>query len=272
MTDDREPHDQAVRDQVASDLVTRSSSRQVPAPARPRSSSIGCALSSSPASTCATSLRSPSPRRPPPSCACGCARSSRSGRRRRALQRSALLGDAPMSTLHAFARRLLTQHGLVVGVPPRFEAARRRSARPSISRSAGVRSPRAVRPRRHPRAGRATRQSSSGSRRPASASLVVALHESYDRLRDAPQKWEWPSSRRDLPPVDISPFLAAIPECRARPTRCWPSTSTGRAVADSDEARIDVLRTERVLPSRLKIWADAPRGAVGPSSTISAVR
>ena len=26
-----------------------------------------------------------------------------------------------MSTLHAFARRLLTQHGLAVGVPPRFE-------------------------------------------------------------------------------------------------------------------------------------------------------
>ena len=33
----------------------------------------------------------------------------------------AVLGEAPMSTLHAFARRLLTQHGLAVGVPPRFE-------------------------------------------------------------------------------------------------------------------------------------------------------
>ena len=33
----------------------------------------------------------------------------------------ASLGDAPMSTLHSFARRILTEHGLAVGVPPRFE-------------------------------------------------------------------------------------------------------------------------------------------------------
>ena len=32
-----------------------------------------------------------------------------------------LLGDAPISTLHSFARRLLTEHGVAVGVPPRFE-------------------------------------------------------------------------------------------------------------------------------------------------------
>ncbi len=42
-------------------------------------------------------------------------------RARPAIAALALLGDAPMSTLHTFARRLLTQHGVVVGVPPRFE-------------------------------------------------------------------------------------------------------------------------------------------------------
>ena len=54
----------------------------------------------------------------------------------------------------------------------------------------------------------------------------------------------------DLPPVDTSSFLQPLSTARRpRATRCSRSTSRAQK-ADTDETRIDVLRTEGVLPSR----------------------
>ena len=108
----------------------RSSSRPGPARARRRRSSTGCSPWSRPAGRAPPrSPPSPSPRRRRPSCATASAPSSRRAPRRdpdreaAARCRLALeqLDGAAIGTLHAFAQRLLSEHPVEAGLPPRVE-------------------------------------------------------------------------------------------------------------------------------------------------------
>ena len=121
----------------------------------------------------------------------------------------AVLGEAPMSTLHAFARRLLTEHGLAVGVPPRFDVldevgeaiyleARWRDLAGRLFDPTGPLAP-VVR--------RAVELGLTPGR---IRDIVFSLHQSYDRLRETPGGWQWPAYTVDLPPVDTSSFLQPL--------------------------------------------------------------
>ncbi len=180
-----------------------------------------------------------------------------------AMPRSAVLGEAPMSTLHAFARRLLTQHGLAVGVPPRFEVLDEVGEAIYLEDEVARARRRAVRPEGPARRGRACGPSSSASQPGRIREIVFALHQSYDRLRESDRVWEWPAEAVDVAPVDMSSFLQRVVDARApTATRCSPSTSRARRRPTSNEARIDILRTEGVLPKQ-EVRASREDGAQG---------
>ena len=89
-----------------------------------------CSIPSAAPATCAPSPPSRSPRRPPASCASACARSSSAlAPRPRAGSDAAdgieraldALDDAPISTIHGFAGRLLREFPVEAGVDPAFE-------------------------------------------------------------------------------------------------------------------------------------------------------
>ena len=155
------------------------------------------------------------------------------------------LGDAPMSTLHAFARRLLTEHGVAVGVPPHFEVLdtvaeaiyledRWRELAVDLFEESG------------PLAQVVTRAAELGLKASGVREIVLTLHQSYDRLRG--RGWEWPADAVTLPPIDLKRVIDAI---RAAPLDDQPEVAEylERAIAAVSEGeRIDILRVEGVLP------------------------
>ncbi len=155
------------------------------------------------------------------------------------------LGDAPMSTLHAFARRLLTEHSVAVGVPPHFEVLdtvaeaiyleeRWRELAVDLFEASG------------PLAHVVTRAAELGLKASGVREIVLTLHQSYDRLRG--RGWEWPADTVTLPPIDLKRVIDAI---RAAPLDDQPEVAEylERAIAAVSEGeRIDILRVEGVLP------------------------
>ena len=112
--------------------VSRICSRPGPAPARPACLSTAtwpACWAGGPRATCAAWRPSPSPRRPPASCASACARRSRSWplaaptsvEARVATEALDALDDAPITTIHGFAGRLLREFPVEAGVDPAFE-------------------------------------------------------------------------------------------------------------------------------------------------------
>ena len=155
------------------------------------------------------------------------------------------LGDAPMSTLHSFARRLLTEHGVAVGVPPHFEVLdtvaeaiyleeRWRELAVDLFDEEG------------PLAAVMTRAAELGLKAKGVREIVLSLHESYDRLRAG--RWEWPDKPVTLPPIDLTRVIDAV---RVAPLDDQPEVVEylERAIAAKSEGeRIDILRIEGVLP------------------------
>ena len=155
------------------------------------------------------------------------------------------LGDAPMSTLHSFARRLLTEHGVAVGVPPHFEVLdtvaeaiyleeRWRELAVDLFDEEG------------PLAAVMTRAAELGLKAKGVREIVLSLHESYDRLRAG--RWEWPDKPVTLPPIDLTRVIDAV---RVAPLDDQPEVVEylERAIATKSEGeRIDILRIEGVLP------------------------
>ena len=155
------------------------------------------------------------------------------------------LGEAPMSTLHAFARRLLTEHGVAVGVPPHFEVLdavaeaiyledQWRELAVDLFEESG------------PLAHVVTRAAELGLKASGVREIVLALHQSYDRLRG--RGWTWPATPVTLPPIDLTRVIDAI---RAAPLddQAEVAEYLERAIAaESEGERIDILRVEGVLP------------------------
>ena len=157
----------------------------------------------------------------------------------------ATLGDAPMSTLHAFARRLLTEHGVAVGVPPHFEVLDTVEEAIYLEqqwrRLAGE-----LFDEDGPLATVVSRAAELGLRPKGVRDIVIALHESHDRLRNG--QHEWPTTPVTLPPIDLRRVTDAI---GATPLVDRPEVAEylARALAaDTEGERIDILRTEGVLP------------------------
>ena len=159
----------------------------------------------------------------------------------------AVLGEAPMSTLHAFARRLLTQHGLSVGVPPRFEVLdevgeaihleqKWRELAARLFDPTGELAPVVV------------RAVELGLTPGSIRAIALALHGSYDRFRDARGRWEWPAERVALAPIDMSSFLNPLVTLKTDDDPVLEEYIARAQKADTDETRVDILRTEGVLP------------------------
>ena len=172
-----------------------------------------------------------------------CEKSSRSGRRRRALQcwrcsaarrcrrcTRSLVGCSPSTASSLGCRRVLS--------------CSTRSARPSISRSAGVPSPRSCSNPTAPSRRSCDAEWNRGSRGPASEARW-SRGTRDDRLRDAPRRGSGLRLAGTCSPSTISPFLSAIPKVELTDEVLADYIARAR-VTNSDEACIDVLRTERV--------------------------
>ncbi len=150
-----------------------------------------------------------------------------------------------MSTLHAFARRLLTEHGVAVGVPPHFEVLdtvaeaiyleeRWRELAVDLFDEDG------------PLAAVMTRSAELGLKPKGVREIVLTLHQSYDRLRG--RGWEWPADAVTLPSIDLERVIRAI-EAAPLDDQAEVAEYLARAIAaDSEGERIDILRIEGVLP------------------------
>ena len=158
-----------------------------------------------------------------------------------------VLGEAPMSTLHAFARRLLTQHGLAVGVPPRFEVLDEVGEAIHLEGKWRELAGRLFDPRGElaPVVRRAVELGLTPGR---IRDIVFALHQSYDRLRESGRVWVWPDETVDLPSVDVSTFLQPLSLLKTDGDPVLEEYIARAVKADDDETRIDILRTESVLP------------------------
>ncbi len=161
----------------------------------------------------------------------------------------AVLGEAPMSTLHAFARRLLTQHGLAVGVPPRFEVLDEVGEAIHLEQRWRELAARLFDPKGElaPVVVHAVELGLTPGR---IREILYALHQSYDRLRESDVSWAWPAQRVELPPVDISSFVQPLSVLKTDGEPVLDEYIARAQKADSDETRIDVLRTEGVLPKK----------------------
>jgi ATP-dependent helicase/nuclease subunit A len=161
----------------------------------------------------------------------------------------AVLGEAPMSTLHAFARRLLTEHGLAVGVPPRFDVLDEVGEAIYLEARWRELAGRLFDPK-GPLAPVVRRAVELGLTPGRIRDIVFSLHQSYDRLRETPGRWQWPADTVDLPPVDMSSFLQPLSMLKTEGDAVLEEYIARAQKADTDETRIDVLRTEGVLPSK----------------------
>ncbi|HTN80568.1 MAG TPA: UvrD-helicase domain-containing protein [Acidimicrobiales bacterium] len=186
----------------------------------------------------------------------------------RALQH---LGDAPMSTLHAFARRLLTEHALRVAVPPGFdvldevgeaiylEARWRELAQvlfdPDAALSMAV--DRAVEMGLTPRHLR---------------EITFALHDSYDRLLATRDQRVWPASTVRVRRVDLTPLITALDEMVLDDEPVIAEYLARARVANTDGERIDVLLAEDIFPTRGKRRAAAASATGAVSELIAGLR
>ena len=161
----------------------------------------------------------------------------------------AVLGEAPMSTLHAFARRLLTQHGLAVGVPPRFEVRDEVGEAIYLEENWRELAAKLFDPK-GTLAEVVVRAVELGLKPGHIREIVFALHRSYDRLRESDRVWVWPAEAAEVAPVDMSSFVQCLSTLSTDGDPVLAEYVARAQKAESNEACIDILRTEDVLPKR----------------------
>ena len=79
--------------------------------------------------------------------------------------------------------------------------------------------------------------------------IVFALHRSYDRLRESDRVWVWPAEPAEVAPVDMSSFVQCLSTLNTDGDPVLAEYVARAQKAESNEACIDILRTEDVLPS-----------------------
>ena len=106
----------------------------------------------------------------------------------------AVLGEAPMSIVSTHSLvGCFTQHGLTVGVPPRFEVRDEVGEAIYLKEEIGVSSPRSCSTRKAHWPRSWCGPSSSASSPATSERSCYTLHRSYDRLRESDRVWVWPA-------------------------------------------------------------------------------
>ena len=268
-----EPVQQSFAD-LDEDLATRAaiterarrrpcSSRPARDRARPRPSSTVWSRSSCTATCrCARSRRSRSPRRPPPSCATGSgAPSNRShaatirwppSGRARALEE---LDGAAVSTLHAFAQRILTEHPVEAGLPPRIEVLDDIASQLAFEeRWAAVRRRTARRP-----GARAHRAPRARTPTPRSRCCARSRSPATPTGTSSPNAWD-PSPTRRRSTGALGPVLAALGELARLAAHC-PAT-------DDKLAR----RSSSASAPGIASWPPRPTSSNSSASSPSAHR
>jgi ATP-dependent helicase/nuclease subunit A len=158
----------------------------------------------------------------------------------------ASLGDAPMSTLHSFARRILTEHGLAVGVPPRFELLDEVGEAIYLENQWRHLASRLFDPDGE-LSDVVARAVELGMGTKHLREIAAAMHQSYDRLREVPRPYEWPSKQVQLAPVDLSGYIEALRGLSTDDPILIDHLHQAED-ARTDLEAIDVVRTDVKLP------------------------